>query len=107
MPKKKIKFGILGLGRVIEKRLVDVFKHEVTDAEVSAVFDNNLKKNKKFSKIFKCKFSNTFKDFIKTKLDIIYIATESGNHFKNISDCFLAKKPLRHCLSISTLSHLF
>ena len=41
---KKIKFGILGLGRVIEKRIAKVFKKQLTNSEISTIFDNEKEK---------------------------------------------------------------
>ena len=87
-----IKFGILGLGRVVEKRVFSVFSKELKGGKVVAVFDKNKKKNKKFALLFDCKLAKNLKDFFSKKLDIIYVATESGNHFKNINDCFKFNK---------------
>ena len=40
-----ITFGLLGLGRVIEKRVANVFLKELNNSKVIAVFDKNRKKN--------------------------------------------------------------
>ena len=92
MNNKKVKFGIIGLGRVIEKRVANVFLKEVKNAEVVAVYDKNKKKNLKYSKIFKCKFSKNLNQFFQNKIDIVYIATESGNHYKIAMECFKNNK---------------
>ena len=92
MMNKKIKFGIIGLGRVIEKRVANVFLKEVKNAKVVAVYDKNKRKNLKYSKVFKCKFSKNLNQFFKNKIDIVYIATESGNHYKIAMECFKNKK---------------
>ena len=42
--KKKIKFGILGLGRVVENIVFKIFKNELQNASVVSVFDKNKKK---------------------------------------------------------------
>ena len=42
--KKLIKFGILGLGKVVEIRISKVFKNEVKNSKVVAVYDKNKKK---------------------------------------------------------------
>ena len=88
----KVKFGILGLGRVIEKRVAKVFSKELKHSRVSAVFDRNKKKNKKFSKLFNCKLNRTIENFLNSDTDFVYIATESGNHYKNILKCFSYNK---------------
>ena len=41
--KKNIKFGILGLGRVVEKRVYEVFQNELKNSQVVSVFDKNKK----------------------------------------------------------------
>ena len=41
---KKIKFGILGLDRVIEKRIAKVFKKQLTNSKISTIFDNEKEK---------------------------------------------------------------
>ena len=46
---KKISFSILGLGRVVDKRVFHMFKYEIKNGYVKAVFDidKNKKKNLK------------------------------------------------------------
>ena len=90
--KKNIKFGILGLGRVVEKRVYKVFQNELKNSQVVSVFDKNKKKNEKYSKLFKLKKSNSIDAFLSINSDYIYIATESGNHEKDILKCFKANK---------------
>ena len=88
MKKKIIEFGILGLGRVIKKRVADVFLNELTQSKVVGVYDKDNKKNSFFSKKFKIKTFNSLNSFLKSKYDFIYIATESGNHYHHIKACF-------------------
>ena len=82
-----VKFGILGLGRVVKSRVYDVFKKEIKGAKVVAVYDKNENKNLKFSNYFKIKPNKSLKDFLRKKLNYVYIATESGNHARNIKSC--------------------
>ena len=44
--KKNIKFGILGLGRVVENRVYKVFNKELKNSKIVSVFDKNNKKTK-------------------------------------------------------------
>ena len=90
--KKNIKFGILGLGRVVENRVYKVFNNELKNSKIVSVFDKNNKKNEKYSKLFKLKKSTSLKNFLSVNTDYIYIATESGNHAKDIKQCFEANK---------------
>ena len=89
--KKDINFGILGLGRVVENRVYEVFENELKNSKVVSVFDKN-KKNKKYSKLFNVKENKSLKDFLSVNTDYIYIATESGNHARDIMRCFDANK---------------
>ena len=86
--KKKVSFSILGLGRVIEKRVFQMFKKEIKNGFVKTVFDIDKKKIKKYEKLFNCKAEKSLGKFLNIKSDFIYIATESGNHFKHILKCF-------------------
>ena len=90
--KKNIKFGILGLGRVVENRVFKVFKNELRNSKIVSVFDKNKKKNEKYSKLFKLKKNKSLKSFLNVSADYIYIATESGNHARDIKQCFDANK---------------
>lgn len=86
--KKKISFSIMGLGRVIEKRVAKMFNNELHNCHVKAIYDLDKKKVEKYKKILKCDGIKSFKNFLKVKSDFVYIATESGNHFKHILQCF-------------------
>ena len=92
MKKKILKLGILGLGRVVESRVYSVLKKEIKGIKVLSVFDINKDKNYKYSKLFNCDLVDSFESFLKRDTDFVYIATESGNHFKNILRCFKANK---------------
>lgn len=92
MKKKILKLGILGLGRVVENRVYSVLKKEVKKIKVISVFDINKEKNYKYSKLFNCDLVDSFEIFLKKDIDFVYIATESGNHFKHILKCFEANK---------------
>ncbi len=89
---KKVSFSILGLGRVIEKRVAQMFKNELKNCYVKSIYDRDKKKVKKYEKIFNCKGNKSFINFLNVKSDYVYIATESGNHFNHILKCFKYKK---------------
>ena len=88
MKNNYVNFGILGLGRVVEKRVANVFLKELKGSKVTNIFDINLSKKKKFQKIFNCAASKNLSSFLSEKYDFIYIATESGNHYSHIKECF-------------------
>ncbi len=84
---KKVLFVILGLGRVVNIRLSNVFKKELKNGKVNCIYDIDKKKKRKFQKYFNCESPDALTNFLKIKNDFIYIATESGNHFKHIKIC--------------------
>ena len=88
MKNNYVNFGILGLGRVVEKRVANVFLKELKGSKVKNIFDINKSKKKKFQKIFNCEASKDLDSFLSKEYDFIYIATESGNHYSNIKECF-------------------
>ncbi len=93
MKRNKLKFGLLGLGAVIENRVKNIFLKELKEkVEITSVFDINKSKTKKYSKIFKCKTVDSYNIFLKQNFDICYISTDSGSHFQNILDCFKNNK---------------
>ena len=47
-----VNFGILGLGRVVEKRVGNVFLKELKGAKVTNIFDIDISKKKKIPKNF-------------------------------------------------------
>ncbi len=88
----KISFSILGLGRVVEKRIYLMFKKELKNAYVKTIFDKNEKKLNKYKKLFNCKAEHSLEKFLNIKTDFVYIATESGNHYSHILKCFKKNK---------------
>jgi UDP-N-acetyl-2-amino-2-deoxyglucuronate dehydrogenase len=89
---KEVYFGILGLGRVVRNRVANIFLNELTSSKVSVVYDKIKAKRDAFIKIFKCKSVNTQNKFFKEKVDYVYVATDSGDHFKSILKCFSYNK---------------
>ncbi len=89
---KKIKFGFLGLGNVVQSRVGDVFLKELKNCKVVAVFDKDKDKTKKFSNIFKCNYVNNEKYFFKQNFKVCYVSTPSGSHFNDILKCFKNNK---------------
>jgi UDP-N-acetyl-2-amino-2-deoxyglucuronate dehydrogenase len=89
---KKIKFGLLGLGNVVQGRVKNLFTKELKNCSVKAVFDKDKKKIKEFSKYFNCSETSSEKLFFKQNFKICYISNPSGSHFKDILKCFKNNK---------------
>lgn len=81
--KNKINIGVLGLGRLFKKRLINLFQNELKQINLKTIYDIDKKKNLYYSKKFNLSINKSFREFLKKKLDYVYIATESGNHFKH------------------------
>lgn len=108
--KKIIKFGLLGLGTIVKLRIVKLFKKELKNSKVTAVFDKDLKKTNDYCKKFNCKINKSEKEFFLRDFDFCYISTPSGSHFQDILKCFrygksvIVEKP--PVLKVSQLTEL-
>ena len=89
---KIVTFGILGLGRVFDIRVAKVFLKELKNSKVVAICDKDQKKINKFKKNFNCNSYLKTSNFFNQKFDFVYVATESGNHFKHIKEAFKNNK---------------
>lgn len=86
-------FGILGAGRVIQNRLADVFLNEVTNCKVVAVCDLIEERAYNVARQFKAEPSvNEQMLFQNNNVDVIFIATESGNHYDHAKKALSAGK---------------
>ena len=87
-----VKFGILGLGRVINTRIISMFKNELPKAKVVIVYDKVKNKKQKVQTKLNCQAAKNLNEFLKSDIDYVYIATESGNHYNDILSCFRNNK---------------
>lgn len=101
MKKKNLKAAIIGCGRVAEHYLQFFKKKQVKNFHLYAFCDVNLLRAKRFAKIFKCKYYNSYQKMIQeNSFDLVLVLTPSGSHFeickfllkKNIN--ILCEKPL-------------
>ena len=92
MKKKKIKIGIVGLGRVTNHYYNLFLKNKIKNAEVISLCDKNHIAGKFYEKKFSAKLFKNYKspDFY-INLDLVLILTPSGSHFE-ICEFFLKKK---------------
>ena len=91
-PQKKIKFGIIGCGRIFSKHYEIFLRKIIPNIELIAISD--IKKTKlkqiKDSNLIK---SENYKDLLKIKeINTIIILTESGNHYKIAKNALLSNK---------------
>lgn len=88
-----IRIGILGCGRIVINRYIEVFQKEISKAKVILVCDKIEKKAYYIAKLLDCKSTcdeNIL--FNSNDLDLILVCTESGNHFKHSKKALNAGK---------------
>lgn len=84
MKKQKIRVGILGVGRVVQSRLVEVFRDELQGVEVNCICDIVKERADKVAKDLSTRAVYHIDELLSSKdVDVVFIATESGNHYKH------------------------
>ena len=97
---KKIKWGIIGLGKIANKFAEDL--QLSTHSELYAVASRNGEKAKNFSEKYNSsKFYDSYEELADdAEIDVIYIATPNTLHFENTMMCLkkgkgvLCEKPM-------------
>lgn len=88
-----INIGILGCGRVVQNRYVEVFQKELSGAKVIMACDKIKEKADKVSNLLGCTASYDSKELITSdKIDVILICTESGKHYNHALEALSAGK---------------
>ncbi len=89
---KKIRWGILGCGKIANKFAADL--QFVEDAELTAVASRNVEKGNAFAKQFNARLNfNTYEALAScNEVDVIYIATPHGFHYEHTLLCLQHKK---------------
>ncbi len=91
--KNKIKFALLGFGRIALKHFSILSSNKIKNVELVAICEKNKKKLNKVKIPKKIKIYSDLKKMIKNEqIDVISILSESGNHFKNIKEISKFKK---------------
>ena len=100
----KIKWGILGCGRIAGKFASDL--KLVEDAELIAVASRNQEKADEFCSQYPAKFSHNNYEALASnpEVDIIYVATPHGMHHENTLLCLQHQKAVlcEKALAINT-----
>ena len=79
-----IRLGILGCGRVVQNRYVEVFKKELTNVKVTLVCDKVKKKADTVANLLGCKAIYSEENLLSSpNVDIVLICTESGKHYSH------------------------
>ena len=79
-----INVGILGCGRVVQNRYVEVFKRELNGIKVLLACDQVKEKAENVANILGCKAVYNYDQlFNSDDIDLILICTESGKHYNH------------------------
>ena len=83
----KIRWGILGCGRIARKFAADL--RFVADAELSAIASRNKETAELFAKDFPCKhLHNSYEGLVSNnEVDVIYVATPHSHHYEHTLLC--------------------
>jgi UDP-N-acetyl-2-amino-2-deoxyglucuronate dehydrogenase len=82
-----IRIGVLGAGRVVQSRYVEVFQNELKDARVTVVCDKVRERADKVAAELGAKAVYDKGDiFGHTDVDAVLVATESGNHYRHVRE---------------------
>jgi predicted dehydrogenase len=89
---KKIRWGILGCGKIANKFASDLAL--VNDGELSAIGSRNPLKAESFSQLYKPKFVyHSYEELVTSaEVDAIYVATPHGLHHEHVKLCLLHGK---------------
>jgi predicted dehydrogenase len=87
MNESKIRWGILGCGRIARKFAADL--RLVADAELIAIASRDKETLKLFAKDFPCKHQhNSYEELVANKeVDVIYVATPHSHHLEHTLLC--------------------
>lgn len=108
---KKIKFAIIGCGRIFSKHYEIFEKKLFHNFELTSVCEKKPHKLKKIKKNSNLNFYKDYKKLIKNeKIDVVVVLTESGNHYDIVKYCLehdlniIVEKPL--CLKLNQANNL-
>ncbi len=93
---KKLKFALVGCGRIAKKHVETITKHLKDKAELIAVADPQGSRAEAVGKKYGVLHYKSYDEMLKkhTEIDVVNILTESGNHAKHTID--IVKKYKKH-----------
>jgi predicted dehydrogenase len=94
MEQFKLRFGLVGCGRIVHKH-ADTIKNHLQNAELVAVCDIVREKAEQIGKQYSVNHYTNYDDMLTHEfIDVVCILTESGNHAKHTID--IVKKYQKH-----------
>ena len=94
----KIKFALVGCGRISKKHAETITKHLKEKAELIAVADTKIDRAEMVGKEYNVPYYKSYDKMLKEhpEIEVVNILTESGNHAKHTVD--IAKKYHKHII---------
>lgn len=85
MKDKKLKFALVGCGRIAKRHSELLGHNQIENATLAAVCDIDLEKAKKIGEQFSVPYYKNMDDMMqKEAIDVVSVLTESGNHAKHV-----------------------
>jgi len=89
---KKLKWGIAGCGKFTETAILPTF-NLIPRTKINAIFSHDAKRAKTLAEKFIIpKFFNNFDEFLKSDIDVVYIAGANADHYEQALKAAGAKK---------------
>lgn len=96
---EKLKFALVGCGRIFKKHAETLTKSLQDKAELVAIADPQGDRAEKFGKEYNVPFYKSYDDMLNShpEIEVVSILTESGNHAKHTID--IVKKYKKHIIT--------
>ena len=89
---KKLKWGLAGCGKFTETAILPTF-NLINKAKINSIFSNDAKRAKSLAEKFLIpKSFNTYDEFLRSDIDVVYIASANANHYEQVIKAAKAKK---------------
>ncbi len=89
---KKIRWGFLGCGKVVQKKSGEAFR-SVPNSEIAVIMRRDLEAAKESAERFGAPvWCDSVTKLLKNDIDAVYIATPPGLHYEQAMECLKAKK---------------
>lgn len=86
MKKRKIRYGVVGLGHIAQNAVLPAFKHASKNSILTALISEDQKKLEELSKLYKvdnCFYLNELEDCLRSgEIDVLYVCTPNDTHRK-------------------------
>lgn len=91
---KKIRWGFLGCGKVVQNKSGDGFR-KVPNSEIAAIMRRDPEAAKRSAEHFGAPlWCSRVEELLTSKIDAVYIATPPGLHYEQAMQCLKAGKPV-------------